>query len=71
MARRPKQKEATLNWLRTYGDLTFRDAVKYLDILDVRKRVEELRREGYNIITITNKSASGAKYGAYRLIEED
>ena len=71
MAREAKQRKATLNWLRTVGDLTFRDAVQYLDILDVRKRVEELRKEGYNIITITNKSASGAKYGAYRLIEEE
>ena len=70
MSKKYTQKQKTLDWLKTYGDLTFKDAVKYLDILDVRKRVEELRKDGYNIIIVTNKSASGAKYGAYRLIEE-
>ena len=69
--REPKQRKKTLDWLRTNGDLTFKDAVYYLDILDVRKRVQELRAEGYKIITVNKKSPSGAIYGAYRLIEED
>ena len=64
------QKDKTLAWLQTNGDLTFKDAVSYLNILDVRKRIEELRKDGYKIITITKKSASGAKFGAYRLIQE-
>lgn len=64
------QKQKTLDWLTTYGDLTVREAVKYLDIMDVRKRIEELRKEGYTIVTITKKSRTGARYGAYRLIEE-
>lgn len=68
--RKPTQKDKTLTWLQTNGDLTFKDAVSYLNILDVRKRIEELRKDGYKIITITKKSASGAKYGAYRLIQE-
>ena len=34
------QKHKTLDWLTTYGDLTVREAVKYLDIMDVRKRIE-------------------------------
>ena len=68
--RKPTQKDKTLAWLQTNGDLTFKDAVSYLNILDVRKRIEELRKDGYKIITITKKSASGAKYGAYRLIRE-
>lgn len=68
--RKPTQKDKTLAWLQTNGDLTFKDAVSYLNILDVRKRIEELRKDGYKIITITKKSASGAKYGAYRLIQE-
>ena len=68
--RKPTQKDKTLAWLQTNGDLTFKDAVSYLNILDVRKRIEEFRKDGYKIITITKKSASGAKYGAYRLIQE-
>lgn len=68
--KQPTQKDKTLAWLQTNGDLTFKDAVSYLNILDVRKRIEELRKDGYKIITITKKSASGAKYGAYRLIQE-
>lgn len=64
------QKKKTLDWLTTYGDLTVREAVKYLDIIDVRKRIEELRKEGYTIVTVMKKSATGARYGAYRLIEE-
>ena len=68
--KKPTQKDKTLAWFQTNGDLTFKDAVSYLNILDVRKRIEELRKDGYKIITITKKSASGAKYGAYRLIQE-
>ena len=68
--KKPTQKDKTLAWLQTNGDLTFKDAVSYLNILDVRKRIEELRKDGYKIITITKKSASGAKFGAYRLIQE-
>ncbi len=68
--RRMTQKETTLHWLRHNGDLTFAQAVDVLHILDVRKRIQELRQDGYNIITITKKSPSGAKFGAYRLIQE-
>lgn len=67
MAREPKQRKATLNWLRTQGDLTFGDAFNILHIGDVRKRIEELRNEGYNIATVP---VPGRKYKAYRLIEE-
>lgn len=65
--KRVTQKERTLNWLRTNGELTFAEAVEKLHILDVRKRIQELREEGYNIITVNRKNASGAIYGAYRL----
>lgn len=68
--RRMTQKETTLYWLRHNGDLTFTQAVDVLHILDVRKRIQELRQDGYNIVTITKKSPSGAKFGAYRLIQE-
>lgn len=67
---RVTQKEKTLNWLRTQGDLSFSEAVSVLHILDVRKRIQELREDGYKIITVNKKSASGVKFGAYRLIEE-
>lgn len=68
--KRVTQKERTLNWLRTNGELTFAEAVEKLHILDVRKRIQELREEGYNIITVNRKNASGVIYGAYRLEAE-
>lgn len=70
MAREPKQRNATLNWLRTQGDLSVIDAALYLHIADVRKRIQELREDGYKILTIDKKNASGTNFKAYRLIEE-
>lgn len=65
-----KQKQKILNWLRTNGELTVREALLYMDINSPQKRVQELREQGYNIITIWRKNGSGTRYGAYKLIEE-
>lgn len=70
MTTRVTQKEKTLNWLRTQGDLTFIDAVNILHIMDVRKRIQALREDGYKILTVEKKNGSGRKFKAYRLIEE-
>lgn len=68
--REAKQRKETLEWLQTKGELTFRDAVFYLNIMDVRKRIQELRERGYNIETTYRYPASGSRYGVYKLIEE-
>lgn len=47
--KKPTQKDKTLAWLQTNGDLTFKDAVSYLNILDVRKRIEEPGRTGIRL----------------------
>ena len=68
---RIKQKQAVLNWLRNEGPLTFREAVYKMNIMDVRKRIQELRDEGYTIRTDWVYLKSGKKYGVYTLIEEE
>lgn len=61
------QKEKILQWLQTKGDLTVRDAIIELGINSPPKRVEELRKEGYNISMTWKMTRYGSRYGVYRL----
>ena len=70
MAAKVIQRDKVLQWLERNGQITFREAVFYLDILDVRKRIQELRERGYNIETVTQRSITGKAYGVYKLIQE-
>ena len=70
MSKKVIQRVKVLNWLKANKEITFREAVFYLDILDVRKRIQELREEGYHIETTMRHSTTGKAYGVYRLIEE-
>lgn len=62
------QRDKVLNYLKTKGGLTVRDAMLELNINCLPKRIEELRKEGYPIITewVNGKNA---RYGVYRLEE--
>lgn len=62
------QRDKVLNYLKTRGGLTVRDAMLELNINCLPKRIEELRKEGYPIITewVNGKNA---RYGVYRLEE--
>lgn len=63
-----KQALQVLNYLRSHDGMTTRDA--YAEwILSPAKRVEELRKEGYNIATVYKRSDNGKRYGTYVLIE--
>ena len=63
------QRDRALDWLKTHGELTTREAVTELNIMSLTKRISELRRDGIGIRTEWRKSSTGAKYGVYSLAE--
>jgi hypothetical protein len=69
MANRKTQTAMVLEWLRTRGGLTNREAVTELGIMSCPKRIEELRSAGHDIDTVFVKSSNGARYGVYVLHE--
>lgn len=65
------QKRRVLDWLKTHGTLTVREAVTELGIMSVPKRVEELRKAGYPIGLYWATSSTGARYGVYILYNNE
>lgn len=65
------QKTRVVDWLREHGALTVREAVTELGIMALPRRVFELKREGVPIALEWKTTATGARYGVYRLIKED
>ena len=61
--------ETVLDYLLTHGELTTRQAVIDLNIMCLPKRIEELRKEGVQIITTYRTSANGKRYGVYTLAD--
>lgn len=70
MKAREIQRQVVLKWLEERGELTVFDAVGTLHILSLPKRIEELRKQGIQIVTDWRKSEYGSRYGVYRLEEE-
>ena len=67
--KRAKQTDLVLSYLKTFGELTTRQAVIDLNIMWLPKRIEELRKEGVQIITSYRTSANGKRYGVYTLAD--
>lgn len=67
--KRVTQMETVLDYLLTHGELTTRQAVIDLNIMCLPKRIEELRKEGVQIITTYKTSADGKRYGVYTLAD--
>lgn len=63
------QRDRVLTWLKAHGTLTVREAVAELNIMSAPKRIEELRKMGYQIRMDWVKAESGARYGVYTLTE--
>ena len=63
------QRDRVLDWLRTHGELTTREAVLELNIMSLPKRIEELRKSGHAIRTDYRVTANGARYGVYSLVD--
>lgn len=70
MVPKATQRDSVLAWLRSHGTLTVREAMTELNIMSAPKRVEELRKMGYQIPLEWRQTATGSRYGVYRLIEE-
>ncbi len=67
--KRAKQTDLVLSYLKTFGELTTREAVTELNIMSLPKRIEELRKSGVAIRTEYRTSANGARYGVYSLVD--
>ena len=63
------QRDRVLDWLRTHGELTTREAVLELNIMSLPKRIEELRKSGIMIRMDYRTSSTGARYCVYTLAE--
>lgn len=67
--KRTKQTDVVLSYLKTFGELTTREAVIELNIMCLPKRIEELRNSGVAIRTDYRTSANGKRYGVYSLVD--
>lgn len=70
MTLKQKQTDKVLNWFRSRGELTTREAVVELGIMSLPRRIMELRRDGHEIEMHYRTSPNGTRYGVYSLIEE-
>ena len=68
MATTQTQRDKVLDYHRTKGGLTGREAVIELNINCLPKRIEELRKMGYPI-KMTWISGKNVRYGVYTLEE--
>lgn len=67
--KRAKQTDIVLGYLKTFGELTTREAVIELNIMCLPKRIEELRKSGVAIRTDYRTSSNGKRYGVYSLAD--
>lgn len=64
-----KQTAIVMDWLIRRGELTTREAVTELNIMSLPRRIMELRQMGIPIDMEYRTSATGARYGVYKLAE--
>lgn len=71
MSNNNTQHSKIINHLRTAGSITVREAMIEYHISSLTKRIQELREQGYDILS-TRKShpVTGQKYTRYTLISE-
>lgn len=65
------QEDRVLQYLRDHGGITTMEAVGVLHIMNLQQRILKLRGMGYNIVTEWEVSPAGARYGIYRLQEDN
>lgn len=67
------QRAKILEYCKTHGSITARDAYVELDINSPRKRISELRRSGFNVDTVTeyrtNSNGIEVRYNRYFITE--
>ncbi len=64
------QKSQLRAHLLSHGDVTRLVAYNVYDIIDLRRRIADLRQEGMNIETVTRRDDTGKNYTAYVLREQ-
>lgn len=70
MSSKTTQRQRVLERLKERGSLTTREAVIEMGIMSLPKRIEELRKAGYQIATMWVDADPGVRYGIYVLEEE-
>ncbi len=67
------QQAKILEYCKTHGSITVRDAYVELDINSPRKRISELRHSGFNVDTVTeyrtNSYGLEVRYNRYYITE--
>lgn len=67
------QRAKILEYCKTNGSITVRDAYEKLDINSPRKRISELRQAGFNVDTVTeyrtNSYGIEVRYNRYYISE--
>lgn len=61
------QKDMVLNYLKEHGTITSRECMLELDIMDLQKAIQLLRKDGEKITDTWKKSTNRKKYKVYRL----
>ncbi len=69
--KRVTQEDRVLKYLREHDGMTTMNAVNVLKIMNPQQRILNLRERGYNIVTEWEISPNGARYGIYRLQEDE
>ena len=69
--KKPTQEDRVLQYLRDHDGITTMEAVRELSIMNPQQRILKLREMGYNIVTEWEVSPAGARYGIYRLQEDN
>lgn len=71
MNKKESQKKKVIQWLDQHGSITTFEAVTELHIMSLPKRIQELRKDGYLILTHWTYLIDGSKYGTYELISQE
>lgn len=64
------QRTAILNHLTSGQSITPLEAMGVFKVFRLAARIEELRRDGYDIVTERKKDSAGRKYYSYRLVAQ-
>lgn len=67
--KKTKQTKKVLDFMRRNDGITVWEAVYYLSVLSLARRIKDLKEEGYNITKIYKKTPNGQRYALYQLKE--
>ena len=68
--RKQTQNDKVLKFMQTNDGITVWEAVYYLSILSLPRRIKDLKEQGYNITMTWQKTPDGERFGLYKLMED-